>query len=304
MLGTFEVWSGAERIAVDSPRHRRVLSALVLAPRTVVPISRLVDAVWAERPPATAGKQVQNCVSALRERLGGSGSITTDGPGYRLAVADEQVDWLRFRQGVDAARALAAGGRLTDAVDAVKAALSLWRGPALDAMGSPALVARAALLDDQRLDAVELCAQWQLTLGHFWDVVDELSACAVENPLREWVHAYLMLALDRRGRKADALALFAVLRERLADELGVDPSPETQQAYLTVLRDGPSDDRTAPRDAARPVPVPDPRPRAADAVAAAIPRQWTAEVGRSRKILHDLCCSWAVRPLAAGGGPV
>ena len=273
VLGTLEVWSGAERIAVDSPRQRRVLAALVLAPRTVVPIPRLVEAVWAVHPPSTAGKQVQHCVSALRERLGDSGLITTDGPGYRLAVADEQIDWFRFRQGVDLAWAFAAGDRLTDAVDAMRVALALWRGPALDGMGSTALEARAALLDEQRLDAVELCAQWQLALGRYREVVDELSACAVEHPLRERVHACLMLALDRCGRKADALALFADLRERLADELGVDPSSETQQAYLSVLRDGPLDDGPP----LAPPAVPDPLSRAADDLAAAISRQWTAE---------------------------
>ncbi|WP_433260351.1 BTAD domain-containing putative transcriptional regulator [Actinosynnema sp. CS-041913] len=341
VLGTLEVWSGAERIAVDSPRHQRVLAALVLAPRTVVSISRLVEAVWAERPPATAGKQVQNCVSALRDRLGGGGLITTDGPGYRLAVADEQLDWLRFRQGVDAARTLACQDRPADAVDALKAALALWRGPALDGAGSPALAARAALLDEQRLDAVELCAQWQLALGRYREVVDELSAYAVEHPLRERTHARLMLALDRCGRKSDALTVFTGLRTRLADELGVDPGPEARHAHLAVLRadrpgdpevrhahlavlpadepgvdpeirpahlavlhDDPADAETSSLDVPAPFDLPaDPLSRAADDLAAAIARQWTAEAElRSLNQPEPVRVRWSTtpRPVTAG----
>ncbi|WP_033435757.1 AfsR/SARP family transcriptional regulator [Saccharothrix syringae] len=348
VLGPLEVRSGGERVEVRSPRQQRVLAALLLEPRAVVPIARLVEAVWADGPPATAAKQVQNCVSALRDRLGEHGLIVTDGPGYRLTAGEDRLDWARFRRGVAAARELAAGGGLAEAVDAVQEALALWRGPALDGLGSPVLAARAVLLDGQRLDAVELCAQWRLELGRHCEVVEELSALAVEHPLRERAHARLMLALDRSGRKADALAVFTALRTRLADELGVDPGPEVRQAHLAVLRDaaGPRhDDRTAahpdgtaahpdgtaahpdgtaahPDGAAvhsnraaaappaTPDPVatrsatPDPLVRAADDLAAAVTRQWTAEAElRSLRRPEPVRVRWACTGRLVTTGP-
>ncbi|MEW1629778.1 BTAD domain-containing putative transcriptional regulator [Streptomyces sp. NPDC089173] len=47
-----------------------------------------------------------------------------------------------------------------------RAALNLWRGPALDGLGSAALSGPAARLDEQRLGALELCARWRLPEHH------------------------------------------------------------------------------------------------------------------------------------------
>ncbi|MGH8920677.1 MAG: AfsR/SARP family transcriptional regulator, partial [Actinomycetes bacterium] len=95
-----------------------MLAALLMAPRSVIPLQRLVDVLWTEDPPATAVKQVQNVVSSLRGRLGDTTSmiIITDGPGYRVMVRDDELDALRFRRGVEAATALAAEGQLAAAV--------------------------------------------------------------------------------------------------------------------------------------------------------------------------------------------
>lgn len=131
-------------------------------------VQRLVDVLWTEDPPATATKQVQNCVSSLRGRLaevGPSTIIVTDGPGYRIMVGDDQVDALRFRSGIHRATELAVEGRVADAVAASRAALALWRGPALDGIGAPTLMHRATHLDEQRLLAIEQCIDWQFALG-------------------------------------------------------------------------------------------------------------------------------------------
>jgi DNA-binding SARP family transcriptional activator len=238
VLGTLEVWSDDARVALPSQRHQRVLAALLITPNAVVSLPRLVDALWEERPPATATKQVQNCVSALRERLGGAGGdlISTEPPGYRMTVAEDQLDSLRFHRGLATARRLAAEGRPAEAVAASRAALRLWRGPALAGLGTAPLTSRAALLDEQRLDAIEECVDWRLALGEHREVVDELAELVVEHPLRERPNGQLMLALFRGGRQADALKAFQQLRLRLADELGIDPGADLLDLHERILR--------------------------------------------------------------------
>lgn len=272
VLGPLEVWTARGRLPLPGTRHQRVLATLLLTPNAVVPMTRLVESTWDGEPPATATKQVQNCVSALRERLGDAGPrlIVTDGPGYRITVTEEQLDLLRFTKGVAEARRLAERGALRDAVREMRAALKLWRGPVLDGLDVHALAGRTARLAEQRLDAFEACADWQLALGQHREVVDELAEVVTEHPLRERAHAQLMLALDRAGRQADALQVFVRLRGKLAEELGIDPGPDVRELHERILR---GDDRTA---GAPPAPA-DELDRAAKELAAAITRQWTAE---------------------------
>ncbi|MFC0541537.1 BTAD domain-containing putative transcriptional regulator [Kutzneria chonburiensis] len=270
VLGALEIWTAEGRLTLPGTRHQRVLATLLLTPGAVVPMARLVEATWDDEPPATATKQVQNCVSALRDRLGDTEQrlIVTDGPGYRLVVTDEQLDLLRFTKHVAEARRQAEKGALREGVREIRTALKLWRGPALDGLGGM-LAGRAARLDEQRLDAFESCVDWQLALGQHREVIDELAEVVAENPLRERPHAQLMLALDRAGRQADALKVFQQLRVGLAEELGIDPGKDVRELHERILR---GDDRPRPK----PAPADD-LDRAAKELATAIARQWTAE---------------------------
>ncbi|GGU20317.1 SARP family transcriptional regulator [Lentzea flava] len=249
-----------------------MLATLLLSPGVVVPMARLIESTWDDEPPATATKQVQNCVSALRDRLGDTEQqlIVTDGPGYRLVVTDEQLDLLRFTKHVAEARRLAGRGALREAVREIRTALKLWRGPALDGLASGVLAGRAARLDEQRLDAFESCVDWQLALGQHREVIDELAEIVAENPLRERPHAQLMVALDRAGRQADALKVFGQLRVGLAEELGIDPSADVCELHERILRGENRPQR------AQPAPAGD-LDRATEELAAAITRQWTVE---------------------------
>jgi len=101
ILGTLEVQAYGSRITLASPRQQRALAVLLLNAGAVVPVERMIDALWEDEPPVTAVKQVRNCVSALRGRLGEAGAmIVTDGPGYRLQLEPGDLDSLRFRRHV------------------------------------------------------------------------------------------------------------------------------------------------------------------------------------------------------------
>lgn len=273
VLGTLEVWSDAGRVMLPSIRHQRVLATLLLSPNSVVPIARLVDAVWHDEPPMTATKQIQNCVSVLRERLGfGRDLIVTDGPGYKMSIVDDELDAARFRRGMVMARQFADEDSLRRAVDMARDALRLWRGPALDGLDAAALAGPITKLNEQRYNAVETCAEWQLELGEHRAVIEELGELVAFHPLRERMHGQLMVALDGVGRSADALAVFSALRARLVDELGVEPGPELREQQLSILagtRSEPAPATGVPSTSA------DHAPRQ---LAAAVVRQWTTEV--------------------------
>ncbi|MEU4251541.1 BTAD domain-containing putative transcriptional regulator [Amycolatopsis sp. NPDC026612] len=279
ILGTLEVRASGGRVTPASPRQQRALAALLLSPNSVVPVERMIDALWDDEPPVTAVKQVRNCVSALRGRLGeAGGSIVTDGPGYRLRTDADDLDSLRFRRHVAAARGLAGQAKLVDAVEEIRNALALWRGPALDGLRTTTLAGRAALLDEQRADAVELCAEWRLRLGETGEVVRELTEFCGEHPMRELPHLLLMRALAKEGRYAEASTLFHGLRRRLADELGVDPNPDLRRLHEQILAEATP---SAP-DGPEPGPVPEAPPhhpfdRAVTQLAEAVTWQWRAE---------------------------
>jgi DNA-binding SARP family transcriptional activator len=119
------------------------------------------------RSPATATKQVQNCVSQLRARLSGIADqlIVTDGAGYRLRLCDEQLDLAVFRSGVVRAQELAASGDVAEGVAEARQALDRWRGDVLDGIETGGLASRTAAITEQRLRTIEQSVDWELSLG-------------------------------------------------------------------------------------------------------------------------------------------
>ncbi|MFL6131740.1 MAG: BTAD domain-containing putative transcriptional regulator [Nocardioidaceae bacterium] len=238
LLGTFAVVVDGERRVLASPGEKAVLALLLLACGRVVPRESLVDALWGEELPANPANAVQGRISRLRHALddiGVPGSVVSaQGPGYVAAVDADQVDALRFsslvRQARSEANAKAAGQLYAEA-------LALWRGPALaDFTAEPWAIAEITRLEELRLAAVEERIDLELDSGRHADLVDELESLATANPMRERLHAQLMLALYRSGRQADALTAYRRLQATLDDQLGLDPSEELRDLEQAVLR--------------------------------------------------------------------
>jgi DNA-binding SARP family transcriptional activator len=215
------------------PRHARLLAALLLNPNQTVARPELIDAAWDAAPP-TAGRQVQNLISALRQRVGRE--IVADGPGYRIDVAPDQLDSLVFADQIGRAGTLIADGQPADAAGYLRAALRLWRGPALAGLAGRTIEAAAAGLQEQRLTALEQCLELELAAGQHHELVSELAELATAHPLREGLVGHFMIALCRSGRQADALGAYRKLKAHLADELGIDPGPALRDLYASILR--------------------------------------------------------------------
>ncbi len=198
---------------------------------------QVIDVLWDDDPPATARSQVRNAVSRLRRDLGGAGAtVMTDSGNYRLCIDDDQADVLRFSRAVKRACELARAGANDDAIDVVRAGLSLWRGTAFAGLDGREFEAAAASLAAQRLAAHELLIHLRVTTGDTTGLTSELSALTDEYPTSEPFVAHLMSALCREGKQADALRAYEQHRDRLADELGVDPGPELRDLHERVLR--------------------------------------------------------------------
>src|SRR5262245_13722570 len=194
-----------------------------------------IDDVWGDDPPETAGNVLQGYVSELRKAVGREW-IETRGGGYALALDRDDFDLWRFERLVGEA----AVAEPSVAAESLRAALRLWRGPALaDLADVPFARAAIGRLEDLQLAALERRLEADLALGRHAQVTGELEALVAESPLREGLYALLMLALYRSGRQAEALQTYQAARRTLVDELGIEPGRALQDLHRAVLRQDP-----------------------------------------------------------------
>lgn len=242
ILGSIEVTSGDTQAKIPPGRQPIILGALLLEPNRVVSIDRLIDVVWDDQPPVTARSQVQICVSALRHvftDLGVEVPIVTRAPGYLLRVADSQVDSQNFSRLVAEAGNAERDGSLEEAVELLRTALALWRGPALGGEPGPGLLSAAVRLEEARLTATETWIDLELRLGRQHRVIGELGSLVAEHPLRERLRGQLMVALYRSSRPAEALEVYRTGWRLLVDELGLEPSEELRKLEAAILAEDP-----------------------------------------------------------------
>ncbi|MET8764832.1 alpha/beta fold hydrolase, partial [Lentzea sp. NPDC004782] len=230
VLGPFEVRADDGAVAdVPGARLRGLVVALALRPGQVVPKATLIDWIWGEHPPVDAANALQRLVSRLRKAVP---HVVVEGltDGCRLMIDADAVDAVRFERLVARAREDQGSQRLREA-------LELWRGPAMQDVGlqdSEAFDAAATRLEALRLTATEDRFEAEIGLGHGADLVTELTDLVAAHPVREKLVAALMRALAAAGRISEALRVYQRTREALADELGVDPSPELSGAYADL----------------------------------------------------------------------
>ncbi|WP_326952813.1 AfsR/SARP family transcriptional regulator [Amycolatopsis sp. NBC_01286] len=257
VLGPLEVSGSRKPVSLSAGRQQVVLAVLLLEANRLVPVHRLVDAVWSDAPPSTARGQIHTCVSGLRRRFetaGLGGRIGTRRPGYLLRVSDDELDLHRFDRLVAEGRTAAAAGRPAEAAQRFRSALGLWRGDApLSGIESDLLRAAVTSLTERRLSVIEECHTVELAQGRHHELVDQLLPLAERHPLREQLHHQLMLALHRCRRPGDALAAYRAIRRRFVAELGIEPSGALRDLHDSILRnDTALDPPPAPRATAVP----------------------------------------------------
>lgn len=238
VLGPVRAWRGDEPISTGAPQQRALLAALLLRGGRTATASELVDAVWGESPPNTALAALRSYAFRLRKALGPQ-ALVTDSGGYALHVEPDALD----HTVVERLAAEAEKARASDPAHAREllcAALELFHGEPLAGLPGPHAETQRSRLAEWHLGLIESRLELDLELGAHTEAVSELTALSAEHPLRERIRALLMLALYRSGRQAEALGVYADTRRLLADELGIDPSPDLTDLHQRILEADPS----------------------------------------------------------------
>jgi DNA-binding SARP family transcriptional activator len=242
LLGPLVVRCGGVVLPVPRGRQRALLAVLLLNDGRVVSVGEIAETLWGPAPLPSASATVRSYVKRLRRVLGDADQarIVTRSPGYLIRVDPGELDVARFEVLLDGARNAARDGSWEAAADRAREALALWRGEPLADVESDALALREVpRLAELRLQAAELRIDAELHLGRHGVVVAELERMAAAHPLREHLHALLMLALYHDGRQAEALAAYQRARRVLVDELGAEPGAELRELHRQILTTGP-----------------------------------------------------------------
>lgn len=240
VLGPLECRSGQRQIDIRGPLQRTLLAALLATESRLVSVESLVTELWGDTPPDQWENALQAHVSRLRRRLT---AVADESParlislatGYRLVVAETDLDAMAFTRQVAHARAIAASDP-TEAADVLRSALSLWRGPAF-AMeaGGPLCRAAAQRYEAARTMALETLFDTELQTGRHSDIIPNLRELVESPALNERFCEQLMVALYRSGRQAEALETYRRMRNRLDHELGVQPTRTLRNHEKAIL---------------------------------------------------------------------
>lgn len=244
-------------LALNSPKQRALLAALLVRPNLIVPADELVELIW---PDGGDGAQatLRSYVMRLRRSLGPLGTrLETIAPGYRFTVDEErELDLTAFTRLGRTGRAAAQAGDWARAAQSLGRALELWRGePLLDVACPPLHDRTVPPLVELYRQVRELHCEAELELGRPGEAVADLRALIQDEPLRERPYAVLMTALSRLERRAEALEVFRAARAALRGELGVEPGRTLQELHRRILaaEHARSPDRPEPeRDGAGP----------------------------------------------------
>jgi predicted ATPase/DNA-binding SARP family transcriptional activator len=221
--------------------QRRLLAALVIGAGKTCSRDALFDALWGERPPASAWKVLQVYVSHLRRALPPPARIVTRGLGYALEVHADSIDAARFERLLSEGREALNAGNPRLAFSLLGKALGLWRGPAYaDVAYDDFARPEVERLEELRHVAIEERIEAGLALGRHEEVLGEVTSLANAHPLRERLQGQAMLALYRCGRQSDALDVYAAHRRQLLDELGLEPGAELRELQRHILDHDPS----------------------------------------------------------------
>ncbi|HET9143513.1 AfsR/SARP family transcriptional regulator [Actinophytocola sp.] len=241
LFGGIELVAAGRALDIGTPRQRAVLAVLAVEAGRPVAIETLIDRVWDEEPPLEARNVLYSHLSRVRQLLkrateasGIAARLDRGLAGYVLEIDPELVDLHRFT-------ALTAAAEDTGRPEIERAAelaqaLKLWRGSPLAGISGAWAERVRAGWHRRRLSAVVAWGGLEVDLGHAATVISTVSDLVAEYPLAEPLEGLLMRALHAAGRDAEAIERFAVVRARLADELGADPGPELQALHGAILR--------------------------------------------------------------------
>lgn len=243
LLGPLEILHGGREYVPDPPKARQMFALLATRAGSVVSVDSLIEELWGEQPPRSATSTLQTYVYLLRKLFDelatdgrGDGIVVTRSPGYLLDADKGMIDAHRFEQGMNLGRAKLREGDPHGASAVLGEVLGRWRGrPLENVVHGRLLESYAVHLEERRIEALQLRILADLRIERHRELVGELRSLVLTYPLNEWFYGRLMEALNRSGRRGEALAVYQNLHRVLHRELGVEPSAEVQRVWREVM---------------------------------------------------------------------
>lgn len=247
ILGSLEVTVDGTSVVPSAGKVRQLLALLAIKAGSTVGVGTLTEELWEHRPPRTASTTLQTYVMQLRRRVavGLAGTedctakdiLTTNQTGYLLDTEPESIDAVRYGRKAAAGRAAFHDGDAEAAAELLADALTMWRGGVLlDVPKGPHLSIESVRLEQDRLSDLSMRIDADLRLGRHCQLLGELAGLCARHPMMEAFHGHYMLALYRSGRRWQAAETYQRLRETMASQLNVDPSPRIRELHESVLR--------------------------------------------------------------------
>ena len=267
ILGPLRIWRGGVELDAGPPQQALLLAILLARAGRPVSTGELIDMIWGDAAPPSALNTLRKYIGALRHLLEPDLPHRRDGSyllrrsdGYLCTAGPETLDLVAFRTLLAQARVSLARQRYEPALDSYVEALGLWRGAAGAGTGGASTASAFATVNAEFLDAGVAAAALAVSLGRTDLVLPALRLATTMDPLHEPAQASLITALGAGGQQAEALAVYRSVRARLAEELGVDPSPMLVAAHARVLSQElppKAANQAVQHRAARPAPIAD-----------------------------------------------
>ncbi|MFE1959489.1 BTAD domain-containing putative transcriptional regulator [Streptomyces sp. NPDC059479] len=257
VLGPVELHVDGRSDPLGSAKGRLVLAALAIDAGRPVTLDTLIQRVWDDNPPGKPRASLHAYAARIRRTLRiGSGQdyLAQQAHAYTLNVHPEKVDAHRFQRLVTLARSLSDSGEDVQALNLLRQADELWRGDPLS--GLPGLWAESVRtnLADKRLAATLTRIDIELRMGHFAELIPDLTTLLEQHPTDEHIASKLVIANYAYGRQADALRTYDAVRRRLREELGASPGQSLSRLHGLILNQAPVTDLLGRRAPAKGVP--------------------------------------------------
>lgn len=243
-MGPVELWDGDAQITLGRAKERSLLGVLALSSGRPVTVRMLIEALWDERPPDNARKDLQIYVSRIRRYLrdgGASAEIATRLDTYVFHPHDDAVDHTQFKNMLKTARSAHRERRLDEAAEVLYQGVALWQGPPVSDLSTMWMEQRREELDSyDRFVGYHLLCDVELERGNYPEVLQLLDEVGEAHELDSSYIAQRLSALDGCGHYADFDAYWQRIYRRNVQSFGTAPPRELQELHSRLLqeRDG------------------------------------------------------------------
>jgi DNA-binding SARP family transcriptional activator len=226
-------------------RQGRLAFAFLVSERQrPVTKEELIAVVWPDTPPREIESSLNAILSKLRAAFKKAGVTRTDTLEVRSGTIqmrlppDVWVDLEHAANSIDEAEGALRSGDARGAWGHAVALVIIVRRPFLPGEEAPWIEARRIRLRSLLVRGLHILSQITAINGEHALAVQYATEIIDLEPFQETGYRHLMQMHAEMGNRGEALRVFGKCRELFKEELGADPSEETERVFLQILRAG------------------------------------------------------------------